>query len=286
MALLAAGCTPADPLNILVRHSGFDLSASLPYGSGARQTLDVYRPDRAAGAPVIVFFYGGSWQNGTKETYLFAASALAKRGYLIVVPDYRVYPEVRFPSFLEDGARAVRWAKQHAGRFGGDPENLFVMGHSAGAHIAAMLAIDARWLGAAGLDPRRDLTGLIGVSGPYDFLPVRNETLKIIFGGDRQPDTQPITYVKGGEPPALLVTGSRDDTVDPGNAFRLATRLHENGASAKVIEYPHVGHLSILGAFAAPLRFLAPVLDVVDAFVTRVVPKRPQYATTAAERSR
>jgi acetyl esterase/lipase len=270
--LLLAGCSPASVLNLFSWQQGIAITRSVAYGEGQRRTLDVYQPVGAAAAPVIVFFYGGSWQDGAKEIYKFVAVALARRGYVTVVPDYRVYPEVRYPGFVEDGALAVRWVKDNAARLGGDPAKLFIMGHSAGAYIAAMLAIDGRWLQQVSLAPDRDIAGLIGISGPYDFLPLRDETLKVIFGGANQPATQPIAHVTSGLPPALLVAGKNDDTVDPGNAGRLAARLHASGDEATVLTYPWVGHLSIIGAFAWPLRFLAPVLRDVDAFVTRTAP--------------
>jgi acetyl esterase/lipase len=196
---------------------------------------------------------------------------------------YRVYPEVRYPGFVEDGALAVRWVKDIAARFGGDPTKLFIMGHSAGAYIAAMLVIDDRWLRQVGLKPDRDVAGLIGVSGPYDFLPLRDETLKVIFGGPNQTATQPISHVMAGAPPALLVTGTDDDTVDPGNAGRLAARLRASGDDATVVTYPWIGHLGIIGAFAWPLRFLAPVLRDVDAFIARTA-QTPAFAKHAEAR--
>jgi acetyl esterase/lipase len=279
--LLLSGCSPADTLNFLAWRHGIEITRSAAYGAGARQTLDIYQPGGATGSPVIVFFYGGSWQSGDKATYLFVAAALARRGYLTVVPDYRVYPEVRYAGFLEDGARAVRWAKDNAARFGGDPNKLFVMGHSAGAYIAAMLALDGRWLQEVDLAPDRDIAGLIGVSGPYDFLPLRDGTLKVIFGGANEPATQPISHVAPGAPPALLVTGRRDGIVDPGNSSRLAARLRAAGNDATVETYPWVGHLSIIGTFALPLRFLAPVLRDVDAFIAKTV--RQAHGTPHAE---
>jgi acetyl esterase/lipase len=267
--LLLTGCSPASILNSFVSRAGVDITRSAAYGAGPRRTLDIYRPAHAARAPVVVFFYGGSWQSGDKSLYTFLGTALAKRGYVTVVPDYRVYPEVRYPAFLDDAAAAVRWTHDNVARFGGDPKKLFVMGHSAGAYIAAMLALDGRWLGQSGLDPDRDLAGLIGVSGPYDFLPLRDETLKVIFGGADRPATQPIAHVSPGAPPSLLLTGNADTVVDPGNAARLAARLHAAGDEAAVITYPHVGHITAVAAFAGPLRFLAPVLRDVDGFIAR-----------------
>jgi acetyl esterase/lipase len=255
-------------VNVLARIPRHELTRGIPYDEGERQTLDVYRPAGGGPAPVIVFFSGGSWQSGAKETYRFVATTLVSRGYVVVIPDYRIYPEVRFPGFLTDGARAVAWASRHAADLGGDSRRLFVMGHSAGAYIAAMLALDGSWLKDAGLDPARDLAGLIGVSGPYDVLPLRDPVLRTIFDGDR-PQTQPISFADGRKPPALLVTARTDDVVDPGNSQRLAQRLREHGNDATAILYRHGGHLTILGAFAPFVSSWLPVLDEIDAFVKR-----------------
>jgi acetyl esterase/lipase len=281
LAILLSGCSPAAPLNFLAWRHGIEITRSVAYGEGTRRTLDIYRPRNAAAAPVIVFFYGGSWQSGNKATYLFVAAALARRGYVTVVPDYRVYPEVRYPDFIEDGAHAVRWAKDNAARFGGNPQKLFVMGHSAGAYIAAMLALDDRWLQQVKLQPDRDIAGLIGISGPYDFLPLRDGTLKVIFGSANEPATQPISHVARDAPPALLVTGARDGIVDPGNSSRLATRLHAAGDDATVRNYSWVGHLGIIAAFALPLRFFAPVLQDVDAFISKTSAKTVRQPRSA-----
>lgn len=269
-ALALSGCSPADALNFVALRGGLAITHSVAYGEGARRTLDVYRPDNAAALPIVVFFYGGSWQTGNKRLYQFVGAALARRGYVAVVPDYRVYPEVRYPEFLEDGARAVRWAKDNAARFGGDPDKIFLMGHSAGAYIAAMVALDPRWLETAGISPDRDIAGLIGISGPYDFLPLRQGTLRTIFGSN-DPATQPISHVSSGAPPALLLTGAKDGIVDPGNSSRLAARLQAAGDAVTLWSYRWVGHLSIIGTFSPLLRFLAPVERDVDAFIAKTV---------------
>jgi len=188
-----------------------------------------------------------------------------------VVPDYRIYPEVCYPDFLDDGAFVVRWVKDNIARFGGDPDKLFLKGHSAGAHIAAMLSIDGRWLGKVGLNPRRDIAGLIGLAGPYDLMPLRDEKLKVIFGGTDRPETQPIFHVSPGAPPALLMTGSRDRLVEPGNSTRLAARLIAAGNAATVLTYRHVGHFVIMAAVAPFLRFLVPVMRDVDAFIAETL---------------
>ncbi len=246
---------------------GVKLTRSIAYAERSRHRLDVCRPASAVAAPVVVFFYGGAWRSGNKRLYRYVAKALARRGYVAVVPDYRIYPQARYPDFLEDGAQAVRWVKDNIGRFGGDPDKIFLKGHSAGAHIAAMLAIDARWLRGVGLDPGRDIAGLIGISGPYDTMPLRDEILTIIFGGADRPDTQPIFHVRPGAPPALLMTGGRDRLVEPGNAIRLAARLAAAGNAATVKTYRRAGHYIVIAALAPLLRYLVPVLRDVDAFI-------------------
>ena len=247
--------------------NGIVFSQSIAYAAHARLRLDVCRPAEAVVAPVVVFFYGGAWRSGNKGLYRYVAKALARRGYVAVVPDYRIYPEARYPDFLDDAAAAVRWVKDNIARFGGDPRKIFLTGHSAGAHIAAMLSIDARWLGNVGLDPRRDVAGLIGLAGPYDYMPLRDETLKIIFGGADRPDTQPIFHVAPGAPPALLITGGRDRLVDAGNSERLAARLVAAGNAATVKTYRRIGHYIIVAALAPFLREFVPVLRDVDAFI-------------------
>ena len=241
---------------------------SIPYAGGERNTLDVYRPSMARQAPIIVFIYGGSWQSGQKSTYSFVGEALARRGYVTVVPDYRVYPSVRFPAFLEDNAKAVRWVRDNAAKFGGDPETIYLMGHSAGAYNAAMLVFDARWLKRVGLSSQR-LAGFIGVSGPYDFLPLKDQTLAAIFGGTNRPETQPINHVSRGAPPSMLATGTFDTTVEPSNSTRLAARLRATGNGVTLRRYPAVGHITILGGFVTPLQPLIPVLNDVDQFIHR-----------------
>jgi acetyl esterase/lipase len=260
------------------------VTRSLAYADGARRRLDVYRPRDARDAPVVVFFYGGSWQGGRKETYGFVGRALARRGIVTVVADYRVYPEVAYPAFVEDGAMAVRWTASEIAAHGGDPRRLFVMGHSAGAHIAAMLALDGRWLAALpGSAP--PIAGLVGLSGPYDFLPIRDPALIRAFGGADRPETQPIRHVASRPPPALLITGTADRIVDPDNSARLARRLEEAGGSVRLVRHRHIGHaLTVIAlALPAPLRWLLPVRDEVVGFIRETPPARARIAAGAKE---
>ncbi len=260
--LLVAGCSGPDLLNALTSSGGYTVTKGVAYGAGPRRLLDVYQPEGAdpAATPTVVFFYGGSWQSGDRGDYVFVGQALAARGYRVVVPDYRLFPEVRYPAFLEDSAAAVRWTLQ---RFGDDGP-VFLMGHSAGAYNAAMLALEPRWLGA---DMRDRIAGVANLAGPYDFLPLRDANLKTIFGPEEtRPRTQPINYVDGAAPPMLLITGEADDTVLPRNTRRLAAAIQDAGGVAETRFYDGVGHSSLIGAIARPLRFWAPTLQDVDAF--------------------
>ncbi|MBS0254266.1 MAG: alpha/beta hydrolase, partial [Proteobacteria bacterium] len=216
--------------------------------------------------PVIVFLYGGSWNSGMREGYGFAGRALAAQGFVVAVPDYRLVPQVRYPAFLEDGAAALRWVRAHVGEYGGDPNRVVVMGHSAGAYNAAMLAYDARWLGE-----RPWLKGFIGLAGPYDFVPLKSDATRAAFGqADDLAATQPINHVAPGAPPALLAVAGKDVTVGPRNAESLAAALARAGVPVQRRTYPGVGHVGIVTALARPLRGRAPVLADAAAFARQV----------------
>lgn len=268
VAGLVAGCSPLAFVNETAPGHTYQRSAGIAYGSHERQRLDVYVPaSRPSAAPVVVFFYGGAWRTGARSDYLFVGEALASRGIVAVVADYRLYPEVRYPEFVTDSARAVAWTLDHIAAYGGDPHRVFVMGHSAGAYNAAMVALEPRYLAASG-SARRAVRGFVGIAGPYDFLPLRGQTLRNVFGyPDTPPESQPINLVRPTAPPALLIAAASDGVVNPGNTARLAARLRSAGVPVEEVVYDGVGHRTIVGAFAAPFRGLAPVLDDVARFV-------------------
>ena len=273
LALLAcaglAACSPLKTFDALVpKDRGAQTAVrGAAFGPAPRQRLDVYRPAGAgSGLPVIVFFYGGSWQTGTRAGYEFAGRALAAQGFVVAVPDYRLVPEVRFPAFLEDGAAAVRWVRLNAHLFGGDPDRIVLVGHSAGAYNAAMLALDPRWLG----EGRRAVRGLVGIAGPYDFLPLDGPVTRAAFGSADAPSTQPVNFASADDPPALLLHGASDRTVYPRNSQRLAALLAAAGVDARVELYPGTGHVAIVTALARPFRGKAPVLRDTASFARRV----------------
>jgi len=269
LPLLAAACAPTTILNTLEPRLNVRAARGLAYGPQARQDLDVYRPRTLrAGAPVVVFLYGGGWDSGEKSQYAFVGDALASHGYLAVVANYRVYPEAHYPDFLRDCAKAVRWAYDHSADYGADRRNLFIVGHSAGAYNALMLALDPRWLGEVGLDPRRNLAGVVGLAGPYDFLPLRSDELKAIFGPSGQvPDSQPVNHADAGGPPLFLAHDLGDKVVYPLNTQHLAARVQAAGGAVETRYYRGLDHALMIGAVAAPLRFLAPVFRDLTAFI-------------------
>jgi acetyl esterase/lipase len=265
---LVAACSPLAALNATVPADGYRLIADQAYGGHPRQKLDLYVPDGLTGpAPVALFFYGGRWEYGDRADYRFAGQALAAQGFVAAVADYRLYPEVSFPAFVHDGAAAVAWVHAHAAAHGGDPSSLTLLGHSAGAHIAAMLALDGSYLAAAAV-PRSAIRAMVGLAGPYDFLPLRDPVLQAIFApaGDLRL-SQPITFASAAAPPLLLLHGSADGTVYPRNSVRLAARITDAGGRARAQLYPELGHIGILLALSPLFRGKAPVLADIAAFI-------------------
>lgn len=243
------------------------------YGPLERQMLDVYAPKReTALAPVAVFFYGGSWDSGRRQDYGWVGRALAAQGFLTIVADYRLYPEVRYPGFVEDGALAVRWAVDHARALGGDPERIVLIGHSAGAYNAAMLALDGRYLSAAGVDPKV-VRAFAGLSGPYDFLPLDGPVTQRTFGAFPDlPATQPAAYARADSPPAFLAAGDDDTTVKPRNIKVLAAALRAKGVAVDERHYPGLNHADTVLALSRPFRGKAPVLSEMTAFLKGQAP--------------
>jgi acetyl esterase/lipase len=274
-----SGCN-LGTLNLLASESGLTNTADLSYGPDQRQRLDIYTPAESSSAPVVIFFYGGSWSSGNKNRYLYVASALTERGFVTVIPDYRLYPHIKFPAFVEDGAAVVAWVQQHIAAYGGNPRNVFVMGYSAGAHIAAMLALDERYLPAAAAKP---VQGMIGLSGPYDFLPLNNEHLENMFGPpERYPESQPINFVDGSEPPMLLLHGKRDKLVYPFNTEHLARRVEARGGCVKTVIYPRVDHVNMLLRLS-PVFLKLDILRQIEDFVKNP-PDCKTRATTISTR--
>lgn len=270
-----SACSATGTLNALTP-SAAQVRTGVAYGALPRQELDIYLPSASApsaGWPVVVFFYGGSWNTGQRADYAFVGQALASRGMLALVADYRLYPQVRYPDFLRDSAHALQWGLDNAARLGGDPKRVFVMGHSAGGYNAAMLALDQRWLGDVGHRPS-ELAGWIGLAGPYDLFPTRNPDVQpVFFHPDYPPNSEPIDFIRPDAPPSFVAAPEHDAVVNPARSTRqLAQRLQAAGAVVVLKTYANANHVTLIGAFAWPLRFIAPVLDDVAAFVHATPP--------------
>lgn len=268
-SLLLSACSAVSfaVANLPARFSRAERIANVPFGPAPWQRADVYRPSHLKGpVPVIVFWYGGGWTQGGRAQYRFVGTALAGLGYVAVLPDYRLYPQVRFPAFLDDAAAAVAWVQSHAAHYGGDPHRIVLMGHSAGAHMAAMLAVNHVYLRRAGVDTR-NIAGLIGLSGPYELAP-NTPTLNAIFAAPYTPeDWQVLPHVGADAPPTLLIHGGADALVWESNSEHLAAALRRNAVPVTLVVYPGLGHGDTVAGLAWVARFRAPTLENIGRFM-------------------
>ncbi len=264
--LSIAGCSPLSLLNTFVPSDGYRRTADIVYGEDKIQKLDIYQPTQPCDhCPVLIWIHGGAWNSGEKEEYQFVGEAFASAGMLVVIPGYRKYPQVRFPGFIEDAASAVSWVRSNIQRYGGNPDDLNLMGHSAGAHIAMMLTFDPQYLAQVKV-PLKSITTAIGLAGPYNFLPIDEQVIAETFATAVPLETsQPITYVTGENPPVLLAAGLKDKRVNPENTFSMARKIQEKGGEVKLVRYLEIGHPGILLSLSRPLRNLSSVYpDVLE----------------------
>lgn len=276
--LVLGGCTQLGllTLNVVAGFDSFSRQTDLVYGSSAANKLDVYLPVHTEHSPIVVFFYGGGWDSGDKSSYKFVGAALADAGIIAVLPNYTLYPAAKFPTFMQDAARAVAWTRAHASAWGGDPEQLFVAGHSSGAQIAVMLALDAEYLEQVG-GITQWLRGAVGLAGPYDFLPFTEAYLNDLFGPPANfPLSQPVNYVRSDAPALLLMCGLRDRRVDPQNTGRLAAAMQTVGGQVATRYFETAGHADLVAAFSILQRKRLPVLGDIRRFIAAgLPPQRP-----------
>ena len=283
LTLLLSGCEASlfAGLNATDRRAGIETERGITFDTQHALKLDIYRPAGVTHAPLVVFFYGGSWVRGERAWYRFVGTALAAHGVIVVIPDYRKYPQAHMDGFMQDAAHAVAWAHEHAQALGGTADDVFVMGHSAGGQIGALLATDPSWLAPYGLQPN-DLAGFIGLAGCYDFMPIpaSEKDMLGMFGHDAasQARAQPVRFVQGTEPPMLLLQGSADHEVDPSNAVSLAHALQAQHEDVTLKLYPGVTHNALVFALSRPFHRDAPTLDDVLHFIAA----HPRAAHAAA----
>ena len=253
--------------NTLARFDDYTLTANQPYGTHALNMLDIYQPREKAKGTVI-FFYGGCWgacTTFTRKHYRFVAQALTSRGYVVVIPDYRRYPNVLFPQIMEDSAAVVAWVSNNIERFSGTSDQIFLMGHSSGGHIAAMLTVNERYLGV-GL--HQNIRGFIGLAAPYDFI-FDQPYLPKLFAGLEYSDSQPSHFVDGSEPPLLLLHGKEDDTVYMRNIVNMTKTVRQKGGKVEPHIYNGVDHVAILAALSIPYNNRSEVMHDITDFLKR-----------------
>ena len=269
--MLAVGCRTSEFLvaNAPNTFARVQLHLDLPYGIDRRQRLDIIAPRQGTHRPVVIFWYGGSWDEGRKADYRFVGVALAERGIVAVIPDYRLYPQVTFPLFDEDGARAVAWVEHHVSDYGGDPSHIVLMGHSAGGHTAAFLAFNHEFLRKFDADSH-DIAGLVGLSGTYVLVP-DSDMLRAEFPPPYTVrDWQPIQFVDSSAPPTLLLHGLADREVLPQEAIQLRDALKKVHVPVELELFPHRGHADTVASFAVMTRWRTPALQNVVEFVQAV----------------
>jgi len=277
LVLIVLGTVPAhaqvtifSPFNIAEAvDQNVEKKADIPFADGARKKLDIYMPKDTTGlSPVVMFIYGGAWRAGDKFEYEFAGRALAAAGFVTVIADYRLYPEVKYPDFLEDNAQAMRWIQDNIDLYGGDPERFFIAGHSAGAYNAVMLSVDSSFRREYGVT--MPIRAVAGISGPYNFYPFEYNEVRETFGDAPRPEgTQPINLVTSDTPPILLASGTSDPIVRVQNSEALAQKLRATGVWVTERYYQGAGHLEPVIAMGALMRFRMPVLyDIVEFFQT------------------
>jgi acetyl esterase/lipase len=276
-----AGCQAAFMRSLKVPYALSDYQkTTIAYGNHRDQRMDVYQPSEKKFGnqpkPVIVFFFGGSWRSGERAWYEFFAAHYTNKGYVVVVPDYRKAPEFVYPSFMQDAASAAAHTLASAEKFNADPNHVILMGHSAGAHMAALLCVDTQFLAAHGLDARV-FSAFVGLSGPYDFLPMTDPLVIEVFRGDANlAESQPVHFARNilHTPPVLLVHGATDRLVWPKNARNFAGAINARGGNAQVLMLENVGHVGTLFQAARGLRWMAKDVDsAVDRFLMQL--KKP-----------
>ncbi|MXP31017.1 alpha/beta hydrolase fold domain-containing protein [Erythrobacter jejuensis] len=253
-ALNAQSVSTLDRADAIFTSNSAKVSQPILFGPEADQKLVVVTPSKPAERPlpVVIFIHGGSWAKGDPVDYAYIGRNFAPEGYVVVSAGYRLVPGGEFPAMLEDGAASVRWVVDNIAHYGGNPDRIYLMGHSAGAYNAVMLALDPQWLEQEGL-PGNTIDGAIGLAGPYDFLPLDSESTKNAFGAASNLDrTQPINFVGPNTPPILLLTGNADETVRPRNSRALAAKISKSGAQNEPVEFDNMGHAGIIMALSRP----------------------------------
>lgn len=267
--LLLNSCSPerlVNTVNATNAPRGLTVVKDQRYGPDARNVIDVYAPQDARNAPVALFIHGGSWTGGDKSDHAFVGDSLARAGYVTGVMNYRLAPQNRYPAYVQDAALALKWLRDNAGKYGGNAQNVFVMGHSAGGFNAVELVVNERWLREVNV-PVSSVRGVIGVAGPYSY-DFRQFPSKNAFPeGGLPEDIMPDRHVRKDAPPHLLLVAANDTVVYPQNALNMEAALKKAGVSVERKVLPRLNHVTIIGAVARNLTFLGGTRAEVIRFI-------------------
>lgn len=243
--LITSACSDAGlaAVNIPAGFKSGQVVENVSYGTLPLQKMDIYIPDvkAAENLPVIIFMHGGRWTDGDKNQYAFMGKKLNEYGFITVIPNYRKYPDIKFPIFIEDTARAISYTYDHIAEYNGNPNNIHLMGHSSGAHMAALAIADRSYLNA--FDKTPDIIkSFAGLSGPYDFVPQARDIKSIFAPPENYPKMQVTNFIDGTEPPMLLVHGRDDDTVELPNLEKLARGINAHNGHVETLIPDGINH--------------------------------------------
>lgn len=272
ISAILISCSPTRLLNSSLSSGHYAMKLNIAYGNHPLQKLDVYSPTKGAQGrdkPVIVFVYGGAWKSGDKKDFKFIAHAFTSAGYRVVIPNYRLFPSVKFPAFIDDVADSIAYIEQNSSILAGDlSQGMILMGHSAGAHTAALLSTDLNYF------KRRNITtplkALVVLAGPYDLLLDHPEVIPIFLPIDDPRTVKPTRLVHSGMPPVLLLHGLKDARVKPFHTERFARALQQKGVPHEVRLYKTVSHVAIITSIASPLRFLNNSYEDILRFLAKI----------------
>ena len=275
-------CSPTRLLTAISPASDLRVLTDVAYGADARQKLDIYQPNRPVGtpSPVVIFVYGGSWQNGSKAGYGFVGKSLAQAGYTTVVIDYRLAPQHRYPAFVQDTADAIAWTYRNIGKYGGRSDQLFVMGHSAGAFNAITAVNDQRFWKTTAV-PDAAVLGVIGLAGPYAYDFTTDPTRIVFPEGATLEQIMPDRHPRPHAPPHYLLTAENDRVVYDFNTTRMQAALQSVGVPVQVGVVPNVGHASMIVSMATPTEFLGDTRQMVLKYMQQRLAATSSLAATS-----
>ncbi|XID75472.1 alpha/beta hydrolase [Alkanindiges sp. WGS2144] len=261
-----------------ITFKNFNARYNIAYGHEQRQKLDVYQPLETGSNtqpwPVILFVHGGSWKAGDKDEYLFVGESFTRAGYVTVVMNYRLAPVHQYPDYIRDTAQAIQWINQHIARYGGNPNQIVVVGHSAGAFNVVETVDNKRWLAEVNV-PVSSIKAVVGIAGPYSY-DFRGGDTHTAFPADAVPDqVMPDRHVRADAPPHLLLIGSKDHFVKASNAYKMQEALQKHQVPVQIEVIKGANHISIMAAVASRLAWYKSTRQQILDYLDKVLNPEP-----------